>query len=114
MPIGTKPQAEVTIDLSLVRALIQEQHQGPGASGIERHRRGVGTTDCSGWAMILWCAYLGAPPSAALIEHEQRWLPRLSPRLHCPFQFRAVSASRLRVSLVVVHHRVVFRSDDAA
>jgi len=26
MPIGTKPPAEVPIDLSLVRALIQQQH----------------------------------------------------------------------------------------
>jgi aminoglycoside phosphotransferase (APT) family kinase protein len=78
--IGTKPPAEVTIDLSLVRALIREQH----ADLTHLALNDIG----EGWDNRLF--RLGDDLavrlprhaiSAALIEQEQRWLPRLSPQL---------------------------------
>jgi aminoglycoside phosphotransferase (APT) family kinase protein len=83
MPIGTKPPAEVTIDQSLVRALIQEQHTDLAHLALSD----VG----EGWDNRLF--RLGDDRavrvprraiSATLIEHEQRWLPRLSPQLPLP------------------------------
>ena len=83
MTTRAKPAAEVTIDPSIVRALLQEQHADlADLSLIE-----VG----EGWDNKLF--RLGddlavrmprRAASAALIEHEQRWLPRLSPRLPLP------------------------------
>ena len=83
MTTRAKPAAEVTIDTSVVRALLQEQHADlADLSLIE-----VG----EGWDNKLF--RLGddlavriprRAASAALIEHEQRWLPRLSPRLPLP------------------------------
>lgn len=83
MAIGTKPPAEVGIDLSLVRALIQEQHTDLAHLALND----VG----GGWDNRLFRLgddLLVRLPrraiSAALIELEQRWLPRLSPRLPLP------------------------------
>jgi aminoglycoside phosphotransferase (APT) family kinase protein len=83
MSIGTKPPAEVAIDLSLVRALIQQQH--PDLAHLALNDLG------EGWDNKLF--RLGddlavrvprRAASAALIEQEQRWLPRLSPQLPLP------------------------------
>jgi aminoglycoside phosphotransferase (APT) family kinase protein len=83
MTTGPKPPAEVTIEASLVRALLQEQH--PNLAHMALIDIG------EGWDNKLF--RLGddlavrlprRAASAALIEQEQRWLPRLSPRLPLP------------------------------
>jgi aminoglycoside phosphotransferase (APT) family kinase protein len=83
MAIGAKPAAEVTIDGSLVQALLQEQQ--PDLAHLSLIEVG------EGWDNTLF--RLGddlavrvprRAASAALIEHEQRWLPRLSSRLPLP------------------------------
>jgi len=80
-PRMTRP--EVTIDPSLVRALLQEQH----ADLAQLALIDIG----EGWDNKLFrlgdALAVRLPrraASAALIEHEQRWLPRLSPRLPLP------------------------------
>ena len=83
MPIGTKPPADVTIDPSLVRALIRDQHADLAHLAL--------TDIGGGWDNRLF--RLGdelivrlprRAASAALIEHEQRWLPQLSLSLPLP------------------------------
>ena len=83
MTIRAKPAAEVTIDTSVVRALLQEQHSDLAHLSLIE----VG----EGWDNKLF--RLGQDlavriprraASAALTENEQRWLPRLSPRLPLP------------------------------
>jgi aminoglycoside phosphotransferase (APT) family kinase protein len=83
VPIGAKPAAEVAIELALVRALVDQQH--PDLA----HLRLVDVG--SGWDNSLY--RLGAELAvrlprrvlaAPLIEHEQRWLPELAPRLPLP------------------------------
>ena len=83
MTVGGKPPAEVRIDISLVRALIQEQQADLA------HLTLSDLTE--GWDNRLF--RLGEDllvrlprraVSAALIEREQRWLPRLSPSLPLP------------------------------
>jgi aminoglycoside phosphotransferase (APT) family kinase protein len=83
VPIGAKPAAEVAIELPLVRALLDQQH--PDLA----HLRLVDVG--SGWDNSLY--RLGAELAvrlprralaAPLIEHEQRWLPQLAPRLPLP------------------------------
>lgn len=83
MTIGAKPTAEVTIDRSFVRALLQEQQADLAHLSL--------IEVAEGWDNKLF--RLGddltvrvprRAASAALIEHEQRWLPRLSPRLPLP------------------------------
>jgi aminoglycoside phosphotransferase (APT) family kinase protein len=83
MTIGAIPPAEVAIDPSLVRALLREQH----ADLVHLALVDVG----EGWDNRLF--RLGddlairlprRAASAALIEHEQRWLPLLAPRLPLP------------------------------
>jgi aminoglycoside phosphotransferase (APT) family kinase protein len=83
MAIGTKPPAEVAIDQSLVRALLQEQH---------RDLAHLALNDLGeGWDNRLFRLgedlVVRVPRraiAAALIEQEQRWLPRLPPRLPLP------------------------------
>ena len=79
----TKAAAEVTIEPSLVRALLHEQH--PDLAQLALIDIG------EGWDNKLF--RLGddlavrlprRAASAALIEQEQRWLPQLSPRLPLP------------------------------
>jgi aminoglycoside phosphotransferase (APT) family kinase protein len=74
------PSAEVTIDASLVRALLDEQH--PDLSSLPLVEAG------EGWDNKLF--RLGddlvvrlprRQLAAGLIEHEQRWVPVLAPRL---------------------------------
>jgi aminoglycoside phosphotransferase (APT) family kinase protein len=83
MTIGTKPPAEVTIDLPLVGALIQDQH----ADLADFALNDIG----EGWDNRLF--RLGddlavrlprRAVAATLIEQEHRWLPQLSPRLPLP------------------------------
>jgi aminoglycoside phosphotransferase (APT) family kinase protein len=83
MIIGTKPAADVIVDPSLVEALLQEQH--PDLAHL------VPVKVAEGWDNALF--RLGdelavrlprRAASATLIEHEQRWLPHLSPRLPVP------------------------------
>src|SRR5262245_60372258 len=83
MTIRTKPPAEITVDRSLVVALLHEQHTDLAHLPLLE----IG----EGWDNRLFrlgddlmvrvprCA-----ASAALVEHEQQWLPRLSPLLPLP------------------------------
>jgi aminoglycoside phosphotransferase (APT) family kinase protein len=83
MTSGGKPPAEVTIDPSLVRALIQEQHAD--LAHLELNDFGEGWDNRLfrlGDELIVRLPRRAA--STALIEHEQRWLPRLSPSLPLP------------------------------
>jgi len=83
MTIGTKPAADVVVAPSLVRALLQAQQ--PDLAHL------VPVKVAEGWDNALF--RLGddlvvrlprRAASAMLIEHEQRWLPHLSPRLPVP------------------------------
>ena len=77
------PGAETGIDAALVRALLAEQH--PDLAKLE-----LGAS-ASGWDNVMY--RLGGDLvvrlprralAAALIEHEQRWLPELAARLPLP------------------------------
>ncbi len=79
MPAG-KPDAEVDVDEALVQRLIDSQH--PDLSDLPL------THLDSGWDNVLFrlgAQYLVRVPrreiAAALIQHEQRWLPELAPGL---------------------------------
>ena len=83
MTRGATPIADVSIEPPLVRALLREQHADLAHLPLIE----VG----EGWDNKLF--RLGddlavrlprRAASAASIEHEQRWLPRLSPRLPLP------------------------------
>jgi aminoglycoside phosphotransferase (APT) family kinase protein len=83
MTVRTKPAADVVIDVSLVQALLQEQH--PDLAHL------VPVKVAEGWDNALF--RLGGElavrlprraAAAILIEHEQRWLPQLSERLPVP------------------------------
>jgi aminoglycoside phosphotransferase (APT) family kinase protein len=83
MTLGTKPPAEVTLDLSLVRALIQEQHTDLAHLALND----VGEEWDNRLFRLGDDLVVRMPRraiSATLIEHEQRWLPPLSPRLPLP------------------------------
>ena len=83
MVIGAKPPAEVTIDPSLVRALIQEQH--PDLAHLPLNEVGEGWDNRLfrlGEELVVRVPRRAV--SATLIEYEQRWLPRLSPSLPLP------------------------------
>lgn len=80
MTIGSKPLADVAIDQSVVRALLQEQH--PDLADLPLVEVG------EGWDNKLFrlgdalAVRLPRRLSAVvLIEQEQRWLPVLAPRL---------------------------------
>ncbi|PFG40015.1 aminoglycoside phosphotransferase (APT) family kinase protein [Georgenia soli] len=77
------PVAEVDVDESLVRHLLGEQHADLAALPLR--------LVANGWDNVLW--RLGEDlavrvprrrQAAALVEHEQRWLPELAPRLPVP------------------------------
>ncbi len=81
--MADKPAAEFTIDDELIRQLLRDQ--APELS--DRPIRRVAT----GWDNEIWRIgedlALRLPRRAlaeALIEHEQRWLPELAPRLSIP------------------------------
>jgi aminoglycoside phosphotransferase (APT) family kinase protein len=78
-----KPPAEVTIDASLVRALIEEQHRDLALLPLK--------DATEGWDNRLFRLgddlVIRLPRralAAILIDQEQRWLPRLSPLLPLP------------------------------
>jgi aminoglycoside phosphotransferase (APT) family kinase protein len=82
-PAHGTPSAEVDIDAALVRALLAQYH--PDLVDLPIHLVE------SGWDNMLW--RLGdelavrmprRSAAAGLIEHEQRWLPELAPRLPLP------------------------------
>jgi len=83
MVIKAKPPPDVAIDPSLVRALIQEQH--PDLAHLALTDIGDGWDNRLfrlGEALAVRVPRRAA--AAALIEHEQQWLPRLSPSLPLP------------------------------
>ena len=85
MTRGAKPIADVSIDPALVRALLREQH----ADLAHLPLIDVGessTTRCFSLGRRAPCdpRCLVAPLRRPLIEHEQRWLLRLAPRLPLP------------------------------
>jgi aminoglycoside phosphotransferase (APT) family kinase protein len=83
MTVATKPPAEVSIDLFLVRELLREQH--PDLASLPLVDAG------EGWDNRLFRVgenlAVRMPRRAAsvvLIQQEQRWLPKLSARLPVP------------------------------
>ena len=83
MTMGAKPPSDVSIDRSLVIALLQEQHTDLAHLPL--------TELGGGWDNKLFRLgddFVVRVPrraaSAALVEQEQRWLPRLSPMLPLP------------------------------
>ena len=83
MPAQDMPAAEVEIDAALVRALLTDQH--PDLADLELAELAFG------WDNVLF--RLGAELvvrlprrrlAVPLVEHEQRWLPELAPRLPLP------------------------------
>jgi aminoglycoside phosphotransferase (APT) family kinase protein len=83
MTTGRKPPADVTIDASLVRALLQEQHTDLAQLSLIDIGEGWDNKLFRlGDALAVRLPRRAA--SAALIEHEQRWLPRLCSRLPLP------------------------------
>ena len=80
---GAKPPAEVTIDRSVVTALLQEQHGDLAHLPLREV--------AEGWDNKLFrlgddlvARFPRRAAAAVLIENEQRWLPLLSPRLPVP------------------------------
>jgi aminoglycoside phosphotransferase (APT) family kinase protein len=83
MTTGTKPPAEITIEPSLVHALLQEQHADLAHLALIDIGEGWDNKVFRlGDALAVRLPRRAA--SAALIEQEQRWLPRLSPQLPLP------------------------------
>ncbi len=83
MTIGAKPPAEVTIDPSLVRALLQEQHADLAHLPLNDFAEGWDNRLFRlGEELLVRLPRRAA--AAAPIEHEQRWLPRLSKSLPLP------------------------------
>jgi aminoglycoside phosphotransferase (APT) family kinase protein len=83
MTVAAKPPAEVSIDLPLVRNLLREQHADLASLALVDI--GEGWDNCVfrlGEDLAVRIPRRAA--SAALIEHEQRWLPQLSTRLPLP------------------------------
>ena len=113
MTIEAKPRAEVTIDPSLVRALLEEQHTDLAHLALID----VG----EGWDNKLF--RLGndlavrvprRAASAALIEREQQWLPQMSPRLPLPVPAPLrIGRPGSWVPMVVVRRTVVPRPECA-
>jgi len=111
MNLERMPDAEVAIDIGLVRALLGEQH--PDLASLPLVEAG------EGWDNKLF--RLGdelvvrlprRQLAARLIEYEQRWLPALAPHLPLPVPAPVrVRATGLRVSLGLVGRAVVQRRD---
>jgi len=83
MTIGAIPPAEVAIDPSLVRALLREQH----TDLVHLALVDIGEGWDNGLFRLGDDLAIRLPRravSAALVEHEQRWLPLLAPRLPLP------------------------------
>lgn len=81
--VFTTPPAEIRIDEALVRALLQQQH--PDLASLPLTRVGAGWDNAVvrlGDDLAVRLPLRAA--TAALMEHEQRWLPRLAPGLPLP------------------------------
>jgi aminoglycoside phosphotransferase (APT) family kinase protein len=77
------PPAEAPIDVPLVRALLEEQHRDlAGLALVEADEGWDNRTFRLGEDLAVRLPRRAA--SAPLIEHEQRWLPILAPRLPLP------------------------------
>ena len=83
MPADPMPAAEVAIDEPLVRTLLADQH--PDLAGLPL------TDPVFGWDNVMFRLGNGLmvrlprrAQSAVLVEHEQRWLPRLAASLPLP------------------------------
>jgi aminoglycoside phosphotransferase (APT) family kinase protein len=83
VPTDPKPAAEVAVDEALVRRLLADQHPDLADRSLVEL--------AAGWDNVLFRLgddLLVRLPrrqlSAALVEHEQRWLPELAPRLPVP------------------------------
>ncbi|MFN0093101.1 MAG: aminoglycoside phosphotransferase family protein [Acidimicrobiales bacterium] len=83
MGIGARPAAEAAIDASLARALLADQH--PDLADREL------VEAASGWDNVLYrvgddlvARLPRREAAAALVQHEQRWLPELAARLPLP------------------------------
>jgi aminoglycoside phosphotransferase (APT) family kinase protein len=82
-PDKARPTAENTIDIPLVRALLHEQH--PDLAHLALTQVGEGWDNAVfrlGDDLAMRLPRRAA--TAALMEHEQRWLPELAPRLPLP------------------------------
>jgi aminoglycoside phosphotransferase (APT) family kinase protein len=82
-PKPSGPPAEVAIDARLVQTLLLEQH--PDLSNLPLTRVGEGWDNAVfrlGEELAIRLPRRAA--SAPMIEHEQRWLPELAPRLPLP------------------------------
>ncbi|MBO3093274.1 aminoglycoside phosphotransferase family protein [Cellulomonas dongxiuzhuiae] len=82
-PSPRHPKIEVDVTADLARALLAEQH--PDLAHLRLHGRTFG------WDNLTWrlgdhlaLRFPVREMSALLVEHEQRWLPVLAPRLPVP------------------------------
>ena len=80
---GNRPAAEVDVDVELVRSVLGDQH--PDLAELPL------SVVASGWDDVvlrvgddLAVRALRRPAAAALVVHEQTWLPLLAPRLRLP------------------------------
>jgi aminoglycoside phosphotransferase (APT) family kinase protein len=83
VPADVLPPAEAPIDIVLVRTLLEEQH--PDLAGLPLAHAGEGWDNRMfrlGEDLVVRLPRRAV--SALLIEHEQRWLPLLAPRLPLP------------------------------
>lgn len=83
MPTGSMPAAEVHVEEPLVRALLADQH--PDLARLPLRRLANGWDNVSfrlGEDLVVRVPRRAA--AAELVEHEQRWLPQLAPRLPLP------------------------------
>src|SRR5688500_13035205 len=83
MAIHNRPAADVTIDTATVRALLAEQY--PDLACLPLRPLGEGWDNTLlrlGESLVVRLPRRTA--AATLIEHEQRWLPRLAPLLPLP------------------------------
>ena len=84
MPIAAKPPAEVTIDRSVIGALLQEQHNDLAHLPLTEIAEGW-DNKLFRWATTLWCVYLVVPlrPFSSKMSNAGF----LCLRLDCPSQF---------------------------
>lgn len=80
---GTSPAAEVAIDERLVRALLRQQFPAVADRPLERVAHGW-DNDVYRLGSDLAVRLPRRQVAADLVEHEQRWLGRLGPRLPLP------------------------------
>jgi aminoglycoside phosphotransferase (APT) family kinase protein len=83
MALGTKPAADIAIEQTLVRALLQEQHEDLAHLPLEDAGEGWDNRLFRlGHDLVVRLPRRAV--SAVLIEQEQRWLPQLAARVPLP------------------------------